>query len=161
MLTDRVWKTIDGEVVPDMLAAFREAIGDGREKEVHIGSDSQQAKNSTEFVTVVVIRTLSKGGRVFYTRERTPRVKSLRERLMKEVMTAVLTGLALNDFIPNGADLTVHIDANPNMRYKSSSYVKELTAMVVGQGFKSLVKPQAWAASHTADHIVKHKVIGM
>jgi predicted RNase H-related nuclease YkuK (DUF458 family) len=159
MLADRVWKTIEGQEVKDFVSAFREAIGDGREKEVHIGSDSQASKNSTEFVTVVVIRTRSKGGRVFYSRERTPRVKSLRERLMKEVMTSVMVGLALNDFIPSGTELTVHIDANPSAKFKSSSYVKELTAMVVGQGFKSLLKPQAWAASHTADHIVKHKVL--
>lgn len=161
MLTDRIWKTIEGELVTDILAAFKEAVGDGRDKEIHIGSDSQQSKNHTEFVTVIVVRTVSKGGRVFYSRERTPRVKSLRERLMKEVMTSVMVGLALNEFIPSGSDLTVHIDANPNVRYKSSSYVKELTAMVVGQGFKSLLKPQSWCASHAADHIVKHKVLGL
>jgi len=35
--------------------------------------------------------------------------------------------------------------------------VEELVGLVVGQGFNAVVKPEAWAASHAADHAVKHK----
>jgi predicted RNase H-related nuclease YkuK (DUF458 family) len=27
--------------------------------------------------------------------------------------------------------------------------------LVVGQGFKALIKPESWAASHAADHVVR------
>lgn len=52
-------------------------------------------------------------------------------------------------------DLTVHIDANPVVIHKSSRYVQELVGLVVGQGFKAVIKPESWAASHAADHIVR------
>lgn len=158
-MLDRTWKTIEGEVVTDVGALFREVMTYG--KEVHVGSDSQQNALFTEFVTVVVVITPTKGGRVFYCQERLPRIKSLRERLMREVWMSVSVALAINEFVPDICDMSVHIDANPNVKFKSSSYVKELTSMVVGNGFKALLKPEAWCASHVADHAVKKKVMGL
>ena len=35
------------------------------------------------------------------------------------------------------------------------AYVQELVGLVVGQGFKALIKPESWAASHAADHVVR------
>lgn len=159
-MLERVWKTIEGQeiVVADVL---RDLLSFPQGKSVHIGTDSQQAGRHTEFVTVLVVLTEGKGGRAFYCRERVTRIKSLRERLLKEVWSSVDTGLALNGMIPDGLELTVHIDANPDLRFKSSNYIKELTSLVVSQGFKMLLKPDSWAASHTADHVVKHKVLGM
>jgi len=156
---DKQWKTMEGKIVPDVIGTLKSIIDD--ERELHIGSDSQQAGQFTEFVTVIVVLHKGKGGRAFYVRERTPRVASLRERLMKEVWMSVNVGLELNAHIPATVGLTVHIDANPNLKFKSSRHVKELTSMVVSQGFKTLLKPDAWCASHTADHVVKHKVLGM
>jgi predicted RNase H-related nuclease YkuK (DUF458 family) len=77
---------------------------------------------------------------------------------MKEVWTSVVLGMELNAHIPQTAGLTIHIDANPDVRFKSSQYVKELASMVVSQGFEAKVKPEAWAASFTADHVVKGEV---
>ena len=157
-MLDKTWKTINGQKV-EFLSLFKELVSSG-EKSVQIGSDSQQNGKFTELVTVVVVLTPGKGGRAFYTREKLPRIKSLRERLMREVWMSVTVGMILNDFIPEESDLTIHIDANPDVRFKSSNYVKELTGMVVGQGFKAVLKPDSWCASHAADHVVKNKVIG-
>lgn len=162
-MLDRVWQTFEGKKIEDAVGHFKQMMFEtinGEDKEIHVGTDSQQTGKFTEFVTVIVVLSKGKGGRALYTRERTTRVKSLRERLLKEVWFSVTTGLALQELIEETVELTVHIDANPNLKFKSSSYIKELTAMVVSQGFKSLVKPAAWAASHAADHVVKNKVIG-
>lgn len=53
------------------------------------------------------------------------------------------------------AGQAVHIDANPVVAYKSSQYVQELVGLVVGQGFRALIKPESWAASDAADHVVR------
>jgi uncharacterized protein len=158
-MIDREWKTIDGQTI-DIVKTFDGLMKLGQ-RDVHIGSDSQQAGPSTEFVTVIVVLDPGHGGRAFYSREKTPRVKSLRERLMKEVWMSVTTGLEMNERIPASSELTIHIDANPNVKFKSSTYVKELTAMVVSQGFSAVLKPDSWCASHAADHVVKHKVLGL
>jgi predicted RNase H-related nuclease YkuK (DUF458 family) len=90
---------------------------------------------------VVVILTPQKGGRVAYRREGVPRIASLRERLLAEVWKSVDLGLRCSPLVKG--DLTVHIDAKP------------VVGLVVGQGFKALIKPRNWAASCCADHIVR------
>jgi uncharacterized protein len=101
----------------------------------------------------VVILTPRKGGRVAYRRDVVPRIGSLRERLLKEVWKSVDLGLQFTSIVTG--DLTVHIDANPVVAHESSAYVQELVGLVVGQGFKALIKPESWAASHAADHVVR------
>ena len=137
--------------IPDILQFVAEASRDGQA--VHIGTDSLQTGRFTQFVTVVVILTPRKGGRVAYRREVVPRITSLRERLLKEVWKSVDLGLQFSPIVKG--DLTVHIDANPVVTHKSSAYVQELVGLVVGQGFKALIKPDSWAASHAADHVVR------
>jgi predicted RNase H-related nuclease YkuK (DUF458 family) len=146
-----MWKTLTEIKVPDVLEFVREASKDGQA--VHIGTDSLQTGRYTQFVTVVVILTPHKGGRVVYRREVVPRISSLRERLLTEVWKSVDLGLQCSPVV-NG-ELTVHIDANPVVSHKSSAYVQELVGLVVGQGFRALIKPESWAASHTADHVVR------
>jgi len=146
-----MWKTLGEVKIPDIVRFVAEARKMGQE--VHIGTDSLQSGRVTQFVTVVVILTPRKGGRVAYHREVVPRINSLRERLLKEVWKSVDLGLQFTSIVTG--DLTVHIDANPVVAHKSSAYVQELVGLVVGQGFKALIKPESWAASHAADHVVR------
>lgn len=146
-----MWKTLNEVKIPDVLGFVREGSKDGQA--VHIGTDSLQTGRFTQFVTVVVILTPRKGGRVAYRREVAPRITSLRERLLKEVWKSVDLGLQFSPIVKG--ELTVHIDANPVVAHKSSAYVQELVGLVVGQGFKALIKPESWAASHAADHVVR------
>jgi predicted RNase H-related nuclease YkuK (DUF458 family) len=146
-----MWKTLNEVRIADIVPFVREAGRDGQP--VHVGTDSLQSGRSTRFVTVVVILTPGKGGRVAYRRDVVPRIRSLRERLLKEVWRSVDLGLQLSPVVPG--ELTVHIDANPVVAHKSSRYVQELVGLVVGQGFRALNKPESWAATHAADHVVR------
>jgi len=159
MVADRKWTTIDGVAV-DLVEELQTILNDPDvEHEIHVGTDTQQDRKSTELVCVIVVLRRGKGGRVFYSSERMPKIRSLRERLMREVWTSVDVGMQLNDVISDDVTLTIHIDANPNLKFKSSNHVRELAAMAVSQGFRTLLKPQSWAASHVADHVVKNKVM--
>lgn len=146
-----MWKTLNEVAIPDILRFVRDASRDGQS--VHVGTDSLQSGRSTHFVTVVVILTPGKGGRVAYRRDVVPRMASLRERLLTEVWKSVDLGLAFSPVVKG--ELTVHIDANPVVTHRSSQYVHELVGLVVGQGFKALIKPESWAATHTADHVAR------
>lgn len=148
-----MWKTLNDVRIADILQFVREASRDGQS--VHVGTDSLQSGRFTQFVTVVVILTPRKGGRVAYRREVVPRIASLRERLLKEVWKSVDLGLQFSPIVKG--ELSVHIDANPVVTHKSSAYVQELVGLVVGQGFKALIKPESWAASHAADHVVRSR----
>lgn len=151
------WKTLGGEKleagekIEDIVQWVKESTRRGQV--VHVGTDSLQTGRYTQFVTVVVVLNPPKGGRVAYYREVYPRITSLRERLTKEVWMSVELAMKL----PEQPELTVHIDANASEKHMSSKYLQELVGMVVGQGFKALWKPDAWAATHAADHVVRHK----
>lgn len=148
------WRTLSGDKITDIGEFVSHAIhANGGNKIVHVGTDSLQTGRFTQFVTVLVILTPMKGGRVAYTREVVPRIQSLRERLNKEVWRSL--DVAMN--LPDSLDLTIHIDANPSEKHMSSKYLHELVGLVVGQGFKALWKPDSWAATHAADHIVRVK----
>ena len=73
-----------------------------------------------------------------------------------EVWKSVDLGLQLSPIVVG--DLTVHVDANPVVSHRSSAYVQELVGLVVGQGFRALIKPDSWAATHAADHLVRASV---
>jgi len=146
-----MWKTLGEIKIPDIHQFVAAASREGQP--VHIGTDSLQTGRHTQFVTVVVILNPGKGGRVAYRREVVPRIASLRERLLREVWKSVDLGLQFSPIVKG--DLSVHIDANPVVTHKSSAYVQELVGLVVGQGFKALIKPHSWAASHAADHVVR------
>jgi len=145
------WRTLAEIPVPDIHVFIQEASALGQA--VHIGTDSLQTGRFTQFCTVVAVLTPGKGGRAAYSREVVPRIKSLRERLLKETWKSVELALQVTSVVPG--ELTVHLDANPVQIHKSSQYLQELVGMVVANGFKALWKPQSWAASHCADHIVR------
>ena len=145
------WRTIKEEKVDDLLAFVKTATQGGQE--VHVGTDSLQNGRHTNFCTVVIVHTPGKGGRVIYTRDVVPRITSLRERLQKEVWKSVTVALAL---VPIAPSLSIHIDANEDTRFRSSDYVQGLVGMVMGQGFRAVIKPDSYAATTAADWIVRH-----
>ncbi len=161
-MIEKTWKTLAGATI-DLRKTIEDELSAFPECELHIGSDSQQAGPLTEYVTVVVLHRVGKGGRVFFCRERIPRIKELRDRLWKEVWRSTQLAMELSTPPELGTDLhpinvtAVHIDANVDPKHKSSKYVEELVGLVMGCGFSAIAKPEAWAASHAADHAVKHK----
>lgn len=154
-MLEKKWKTMVGRKPVGDLVTELKALMAERDREIVIGTDSQNCGPNTEYITVVIVLNPGKGGRCFYTRERVPRIKSLRERLMREVWKSVELGLELNDIVPQTSRMTIHVDANPDTRFRSSDCVQEMVGLVLGQGFNVVLKPDAWAASHAADHIVK------
>ena len=122
---------------------------------VHVGTDSQQCGGHTNFVTVVAVLWPGRGGRVLYQRERTPKTRSLAQKLFREAELSLNAALLLDAEIAH--DIVVHVDANEDQRHRSSKYVRALAGMVVGHGFQVRVKPDSWCATHVADYLVKGK----
>ena len=155
-MPDREWKTLKGKKVDNYINEVVKATVDGQ-RIVHIGCDSQQHGLHTDFVTVVVLLNPGKGGRVLWTMERVDRIKVLRTRLLREVELSVNASFRLSEALSEDVELNVHIDVNPNLKFKSAQFLKELVGYVQGCGFKALTKPDSFVAMHVADHIVKHK----
>lgn len=151
------WHTLEGRKIEDLTNELIMLSSDGEERKINIGTDSQKHGTNHEFVTCVVILKPGKGGRVFYTKEKHNKKFSLREKLFKEAYMSVETAMELNPAIPEDWEIIVHLDVNPNTKFKSSEHVKQLVGLVVGQGFEAVIKPFAWCSSHVSEHLVKHR----
>ena len=147
------WKVLDGKPIKDIVSFVTEASKDGQE--VMVGSDSLQVGKETQVVTVVVIYTKSKGGRVAYCRDRMPRIRDLRQRLLLEAQKSLDAALLIAPHIKG--ELSIHLDVNAQEEHMSSKYVKELVGYVMGMGFKAVIKPDSYVATTISDWTVRHK----
>lgn len=134
----------------------REAIKNSSpSSSIYVGCDSKNKKAHTIFALVVVIHIdSSKGGKVYYESLRTPRVKAIRQRLMREVEMAVTASFEIADFIDD-RKFEVHLDINSDPKHQSSVVCKEAIGYVESQGFICQIKPNSPMSSHCADHIVR------
>ena len=150
------WYTLDTKPIPDIKKAIREATW-GQDKVVIIGTDSQLYDKRLEFATSIVIYTMGKGGRVFYTKTFTKPAK-LRKKLVDEAWLSIYTAWEVEPLLPSTCDLgSVHVDVNPDPKEASSQYYEEIYWLVKGQGFQVVTKPLAFASSHISEHIVKRR----
>jgi predicted RNase H-related nuclease YkuK (DUF458 family) len=131
---------------------------------VHIGTDAQAVSHTTaDFVTVVCIHAIDENrtvtSRIFYWKDKNVTFHSLWDKLYGETERSLRVAVQVEEEFGNDFrdKILVHVDANPNPIFKSSNYVQQLAGMVMGYGFNHILKPDAWAASHAADHIVKRK----
>lgn len=157
-IVDGRWWTLSGVEVLDVMGTVEQFVDQGQI--VHIGTDAQKSAHRMEFVTVACVLKPGKGGRVFYTRRFERKDISLYEKLSTETWHSLELAIEMNSRFELSAEreqIWVHVDANPDTRYDSSDYVKQLAGMVAGSGFPVLVKPNAWCASHVADFAVKNK----
>lgn len=148
-----MWRTLSGVPIRDLFAELRSLVQEGRI--LHVGTDAKHRGLHTDFVTVIAVLTPHLGGRVFYRRERTRRMRSLAEQLFREVTLSIDVANTLSDAI--ASPITVHVDANADQRHRSAHYVQALSGMVMGYGYEVKVKPEAWCATHVADFVVKEK----
>jgi hypothetical protein len=143
----------------------REAIRTSSpESSVYIGCDSKRFKRRglwyARYMTVIIVhRDSSKGCQLFHDEQVLQdwgETKSPKQRLLNEVMFAVNTATEIMEDVGD-RHFEVHIDINPNPRYKSNVAVKEALGYVKGNlGIDAKIKPDAFAAMHAADHLVRH-----
>jgi hypothetical protein len=108
------------------------------------------------YSTVVIIHINSKnGGKIFHHSEVHPDYGNLKARLMTEVGMAVQAFDAIVDSLEDRR-CEIHLDINPSPNHASNIAVKEALGWVRGMGLDAKIKPESFAASHAADHAVRH-----
>jgi len=147
-----MWKTLSGEPVGDFVQSVRGLL---RRPDcvVHVGTDSQVMGPRVHFATALAVITPGHGGRLLCRRERAAHMPALAQRLFREAELSIDAARPLQDQISHR--IVVHVDANIDVRHRSSRYVHALAGMVRGFGFEVRVKPESWCASRVADHLVR------
>jgi len=145
-----------------------EAIKNSSESSsVYIGCDSIVFKERDKFskkkiskakysTVIIVHKDSSAGCQLFHNTVTLRDFGNLRQRLMTEVGYAIEAAFAIVDIIGKRR-LEVHLDINSDPKHASNIALKEAMGYVQGSGFKAVGKPNGFAATHCADHLVRDK----
>lgn len=143
------WRSYDGKDTVSIDSFIERHKGDY----FFIGTDSQNysKKHCCIFTTVLIGYKTGHGGSVILHRDRVPFMDALRQRLLMEAFRSLEAAWYLDKKISDKSLIAIHLDVNKNLKYKSAKYKDELVGLITGQGFPCSVKPDAFAASCTAD----------
>ena len=131
--------------------SLEEFIKSVKDRNLYVGTDSQNYKDNTRYTTVVIGHKSDKGGRILIHHDRTQPPISLKHRLFMETMRSLEAAFFVSKLILSKSLIALHLDINPSPKWESGKYKDELIGMVIAQGFKVECKPLAWASSTVAD----------
>lgn len=132
----------------------------GPDTRIYLGCDSrrfrEKGKWMADYTLVIVIHEDGcKGAKILGHTVREPIYDNSPDkpafRLMNEVYKIAALWLEFGDLFA-GYQTEVHLDLNPNKRFKSSGVVSEAIGYIRGVcQIEAKLKPDAWAASFAAD----------
>lgn len=130
-----------------------------RRYRVVVGTDSQVHAEGVDFVRVVAIHRIGRGGRYFWHKERQARTFTLRNRIYEEAARSLALAqelvAALEPALKNNGgaevkyDLEIHVDIGPNG--PTRAMIQEIVGMITANGFNVKTKPEAYGAFVVAD----------
>ena len=120
---------------------------------VIVGTDSESRNNKVDFVTVIVVHRLGKGGIYFWQKNQREKIFSIPERIAKETQLSIELAWKIRDTFQHnglsGYEPEVHLDIGENGATRDM--IKWVTGMVLGSGFEYKIKPDSFAANTVAD----------
>lgn len=119
-----------------------------------VGTDSEKQKDKIEFISVIVVHRVGYGARYFWKKSYLP-LLDLYSRLWQEALFSLeISKVLLKSLIDYTIDFyfEVHLDIGANG--KSQNVIKELINLIKGHGFQVKVKPESFAATKIADHLL-------
>jgi len=174
---DKKWKRMEhgpikGSLKDYLANMFDEILAQGYTFKLCIGTDSQRKGKGYKFGTVIVVAMeqnlgkdkygkvlmQGKGAKVIgcnYFSDKYPKNKDgVKERMMYEVGNSIEVAYEINDLVLDyGVKLEIHIDVNANVMWESNKAMDEAVGYVLGMGYDFKVKPDAWAATKSADRV--------
>ncbi len=178
-----IFQKFDGESIPDISKYVIEWVKDKGPCEIHVGTDSQVKSKTITYVTVVCIWEIGKGVHIVYKKDNIesyikmlpfkmndrrrrgskrpkPKEDDMIRRLWGEVERTkeaadILARSILEFGLHTDLKIKVHLDINPNPIHGSNKAYDMGVSQFDTTRFGIYTKPQAWAASHAADMLVR------
>ncbi|MBL7150893.1 ribonuclease H-like YkuK family protein [Candidatus Microgenomates bacterium] len=119
-----------------------------------VGTDSAPGKKeTTDFITALVVHRIGKGAIYFWQRKVEKRRMALRQKIYQEaVMSLEFAEKVLTVFAKDGInryDVEIHVDIGKFG--DTREMISEVVGMIRGSGFLVKTKPESYAASTVAD----------
>lgn len=165
------WKKSDNyinEPIVDYLSKiFDDEIAKGHKLKVSVGTDSQKDGRRYKFATVILITTsadlgggiiVGRGGIVvaatYYHEFKQKNKELVNERMVFEVGKSVEAAYDIAPLLDlYDIKLEIHADINPDPKWESNKALQQAVGYILGMGYDFKVKPDAYSASHCADHL--------
>ncbi len=120
-----------------------------------VGTDSEIQENGVEFISVIVVHRVGYGARYFWKKINVKRKMDLFTRLWEEAnLSLEISKEILEELIKERLEFDFELHLDLSTTGKSKSVVKEIINLVKGYGFEVKIKPEAYAASKIADHLL-------
>ena len=140
---------------------------EGPKSKVYLGCDSVSYKKHGKwwadfYLVIVVHKNGCNGCRIFGEVVTEPDYNTNKKkptyRLMMEAYKVSDLYLKLADVLKK-RPVEVHLDLNPDKKYASSLVIEQAIGYIKGTcNIVPLVKPDAWAATHAADRLLRVKI---
>lgn len=148
--------------IEEICKALRDYIRvPGYEYNLAIGTDSQMIGHAFQFISVISIHRVGKGGLYYYCKEFVDRAKfpveNQKMRMFDEVSRSIALGMHIQE---KGALIPViHIDASPPSKSAefTAKFSEQLRGYVQSCGFECMLKPESYVAHAIADKHTKKK----
>lgn len=151
-MTIKPFKLENGELV-DAVKHTIEILSKHRDVTIFVGTDSQNKRYNTVYVTCIAYKYGTRGAHYIYYRENVKKIKDRWPRLWKEVENSLEIAKLLE--ANNIKVECVELDFNERELARSHDMVAAARGYVIGSGFKCNVKPETQSAARAADHIVR------
>ena len=169
------------EIIEDLIDYKNELPN--AEYRVVIGTDSEEREKGIDFVSVIAVHRMGKGGRYFWLRSYDEHSLEMRSRIYKEAVLSLALAQALLEqeaenkyVVVSGKTIKKAMKNLENNVYQKNeefifkngleihvdigsngptrAMIREIVGMVRGSGFDIKIKPEAFAASNIADKYV-------
>lgn len=126
--------------------------------QIVVGSDSQIKNKIADFVSIIAIHRVGRGGRYFWKRNGQERQINLRSRIYKEAMDSMNIAASLIEELKNASNhgkhlfkynVEIHVDIGSGG--PTREMINEIVGMIRGSGFDVRTKPEAYGAYVIAD----------
>lgn len=120
---------------------------------VYVGTDSQNKRHNTCYVTCIAFKYGNKGAHYIYLRENVKRIKDRWTRLWGEVERSLKVAKHLE---ANNIKVScVELDFNEKEIARSHDMVAAARGYVLGSNFECNVKPETQCAARAADYVCR------
>lgn len=118
--------------------------------EVHVGSDSQNYRFHTVYVSAIVLRHMGKGAHELYAKTKVPVIRDMFMKLWLEMKRSIQLANHLKESL--GIRIAqIHLDYNEDETYPSNKVLTAASGYVQSLGYTVKAKPDmlmaVWAAN--------------
>lgn len=150
----KIFKTIDGTKVNDIVEYTLEMLKKNPEIEIHIGADSQNKRKQSTYTIVIAYKLGTRGVHYIYHKTEIPKITDRFTRLWKEAELTIETAENLRQQLKS-LIIELDFDYNHDKKYFSSKLIEAASGWATSLGYRANTKQQVLVATRAADYHCK------